>query len=115
MFKLPKRKVLRKNKNFQTVYKVGKSYANKLLVLYVLSNRKTEGRIGFAAGKKMGNAVVRNRVKRLLREAYRLNQHRISPGLDLVLVGRKPIIGENLKTVAGALLHICGRAGVLAE
>lgn len=115
MYKLPKSCLLRKNKKFQAVYRVGKSYANRQLVLYLLPNNSSERRVGFAAGKRLGNAVTRNRVKRLLREAYRLNQHRLSLGFDIIIVGRQPIVGEKLPTVVSAFRHICGRAGILVE
>lgn len=115
MYKLPKKLLLRKNKNFQTIYKVGKSYANREIVLYVLSSKTGERRVGFAAGKRLGNAVKRNRVKRLLREAYRLNQHRLRAGVDLIIMGRQPIVGEKLPTVAASFLNLVIRAKILKE
>jgi ribonuclease P protein component len=113
MFSLAKRYILRKNKQFQTVYRIGKSYANRQLVLYVLVNKGGERRVGFAAGKRLGNAVKRNRVKRLLREAYRLHQCRFVDGLDLIIVGRQPILTEKLAVVTAALLHLAKKAGIL--
>lgn len=92
MYKLSKQVRLRNNKKFQFVYTTGKSYANKYAVLYVVPNPENLRQIGFAAGKRLGCAVVRNRVKRLLREAYRLNQNRLLAGFDLILVGRQPIV-----------------------
>jgi len=115
MFKLPKCGRLRRNSSFQTVYRSGKSYTNRLLVLYVLPQRGHERRIGFAAGKRLGSAVIRNRVKRLLREAYRLNHHRLVEGIDLVLVGRQAMITENLSAVSAAFLHLCRRAKIFAD
>jgi ribonuclease P protein component len=115
MYKLAKNGILRKNKHFQTVYRVGKSFANKQLVLYVLRNKSGTRKIGFAAGKRLGNAVVRNRVKRLLREAYRLNQYRLVNGVDLIIVGRQPIIKQKLEAVSAAFIQICIKAGILAE
>lgn len=115
MYKLPKCGLLRKNKSFQTVYRLGKSIANRHLVLYVLPGRGGERRVGFAAGKRLGGAVVRNRVKRLLREAYRLNQHRLVAGVDLLIVGRQPSIKEKLPTVTAAFLQLCARAKILGE
>lgn len=114
-FKLPKSGILRKNKNFQAVYRSGKSYANRQLVLYVLPGKTTERRVGFAAGKRLGKAVVRNRVKRLLRETYRLNQHRLANGYDLILVGRQSIVDQRLSTVVAAFLQVCDRAGLLVR
>ncbi len=115
MHKLPKSGLLRKNKSFQAVYRLGKSVANRHLVLYVLPGRGGSRRVGFAAGKRLGVAVVRNRVKRLLREAYRLNQHKLVDGVDLLLVGRQSMIEEKLPTVTAAFLQLCARAKILGE
>ena len=82
MYNLSKNLVLKKNKNFQTVYRLGKSYANRMLVVYILKRNDQHSKVGFAAGKKLGNAVTRNRVKRLLREVYRLNQFQLIKGID---------------------------------
>jgi ribonuclease P protein component len=112
-FKLGKNLKLCKNRSFQTVYKRGRSFANRQAVLYVLPNKNKTFRIGFAAGKRLGCAVVRNRVKRLLREAYRLNQDKLIKGADLVLVGRQSLIKADLKIVVNAFLDVCQRAGIL--
>lgn len=113
MYKLPKSGRLRRNKSFQAVYRSGKSIANRQMVLYVLPQHGRERRVGFAAGKRLGDAVVRNRVKRLLREAYRLQQHKLKNGFDLIIVGRQSLVKETLPTVTAALLHLCERAKIL--
>ena len=71
---------LRKNTEFRLVYRRGKSYANKLLVLYVFNNKKNineenelYNKVGISVSKKVGNSVVRSRSKRLIYESYRLN------------------------------------------
>lgn len=114
-FTLPKWGRLCKNKSFQAVYRSGKSYANKQLVLYVLPNRSAKRQVGFAAGKRLGSAVVRNRLKRLLREAYRLHQDKFITGVDLVLVGRKPLVGAGLAQTTKAVLELSAKAKILAE
>jgi ribonuclease P protein component len=115
MYKLEKKSLLRKNKNFQKVYKAGKSYANKELVIYVVPNKNEERRVGFAAGKRLGNAVKRNRVKRLLRETYRLNQHRLCNGVDLIIVGRQSLLDKKLPAVISSFLSLSKRAKIVAE
>ncbi len=115
MYKLPKSGRLRRNKCFQAVYRSGKSYANRQIVLYVLPQHGRERRVGFAAGKRLGNAVVRNRVKRLLREAYRLQQHNLKNGFDLIIVGRQTLVNETLPAVSAALSHLCDRAKILSS
>ncbi|MDR3588730.1 MAG: ribonuclease P protein component [Negativicutes bacterium] len=115
MFTLPKQGRLRKNKDFQAVYRMGKSYANRQLVLYILPRKNGQRLVGFAAGKRLGNAVTRNRVKRLLRETYRLYQHRLATGFDLIIVGRQTIAGEKMAAVAAAFEHLCAKAGILQK
>ncbi len=118
MYKFSKQSVLRKNRNFQTVYRSGKSYANRLAVLYVLSQPKnTAGRrrAGFLARKKLGGAVVRNRVKRLMKEVYRHNQDQLAEGVDLVFVGRQGMVAANYQAAHKALLDLFGKARVLSK
>ena len=115
MLKLPKRRILRQNKEFQTVYRYGRSYANRYLVLYVFAANGLGDKVGFAAGKKLGNAVVRNRVKRLLRESYRLNQHAVKDGVCLLLVGRKPVVDVKYAVVEKAFLSLGRKAGIFRQ
>lgn len=115
MFSLPKTKILRRKREFQTVYAEGRSYANRYLVIYVLENLELAGKAGFAAGKKLGGAVIRNRLKRLLRECYRLHQHEIKPQLALLLVARRPLAEEKYVGAETAFLSLALRAGILSE
>lgn len=115
MFGLPKKKILRQKKEFQEVYRSGRSYANRYLVLYVFPSEKLGGKVGFAAGKKLGNAVVRNRMKRLLRESYRLHQSLVRPGVALLLVGRQSLVGEKCDVAQRAFLSLGKKAGIFRE
>ena len=65
---------LKKNRDFQQVYKRGTSKANRYLVMYVLPNQHMKNRLGISVSKKVGNSVVRHRITRLVRESYRLNE-----------------------------------------
>ena len=92
---LPADQRLRKNEEFRLVYKRGRENVHPLAVLYVMRRvgnaavQNPERRIGFVVSKKQGNAVVRNRIKRRLREAMRLRLDELKPGAyDLVFVGR---------------------------
>ena len=115
MLGLPRNRILKKKKDFQAVYSRGKSHANRFLVLYVLRTASFSDRVGFAAGKKLGNAVVRNRVKRMLRECYRLHQHEIEEGLSLLLVGRKAAVDAHCQDMEKAFLALAKKAGIMAE
>ena len=113
MYKLPKVRILRRRNDFQRIHRLGKSYANRYLVVYVFTASGLEDRVGFAAGKKLGNAVTRNRVKRLMRECYRLNQFKIKEGYTLLLVGRKAATTEKYDVIEKAFLNLGRKAKVL--
>lgn len=96
MYELIKEKRLRKNKEYQFVYRRGKSYVSRLVVLYVLRrSSKQPTRIGFVTGKKIGCAVERNRCRRLMKEVYRLHQYELPSGFDLILIGRSALKHAN--------------------
>ncbi len=81
---------LQQNRDFRTVFLHGTSVANRYYVLYILKRRKAEAtKVGFSVSKKVGNAVVRNRTKRLLRESLRLHVHHFNCGYFLVVIARK--------------------------
>ncbi|WP_031391729.1 ribonuclease P protein component [Kineothrix alysoides] len=97
---------LKKNNDFRTVYKSGRSYANKYLVMYVLENNRDMNRIGISVSKKVGNSVVRHRVTRLLRESYRLHENIFNGGLDIVVVARNSAASASYADIESALLHL---------
>lgn len=97
---------LKKNNDFRTVYKSGRSYANKYLVMYVLENNRNMNRIGISVSKKVGNSVVRHRVTRLLRESYRLHENIFNDGLDIVVVARNNAASASYAEIESALLHL---------
>ena len=82
---------LNENKDFLTLYKKGRFTASKYTVIYVRPNGRAFNRLGITAGKKIGNAVCRNRAKRLIRQAYRESEIDLPVGVDIVIVARKPI------------------------
>lgn len=97
---------LKKNNDFKTVYKKGKSYANKYLVMYVLENNIGINRLGISVSKKVGNSIVRHRVTRLVRESYRLHENIFNSGLDIVVVARNSASSVNYSEIESALLHL---------
>lgn len=97
---------LKKNQDFQKVYKRGKSYANKYLVMYVFQNGMNKNRLGISVSKKVGNSVVRHRLTRLIRESYRLNEEKFHSGWDMVVIARASAKGKNYQDISSALLHL---------
>ena len=87
----PKKKRLASNRQFKAALDHGRRVGNSLLTLYVAPNECGYPRLGVSVGKSSGNAVVRNRLKRLLREAFRQNQDRIPQGFDYVLMISPPL------------------------
>ena len=95
-----------KNKDFQIVYKKGKSNANKYLIMYVLENKEKENRLGISVSKKVGNSIVRHRITRLIRESYRLNSSQFKLGYDIVVIARANAKGKSYQEIESALLHL---------
>lgn len=113
MFNLSKGEIFRGKHDFNAVHSRGRSFANHALVLLVVRDERYNGKVGFAAGKKLGGAVVRNRVKRLMREAYRLNKNSLRRDCALILIGRKFLTSAKLKDTEKAFLDLCRKARLL--
>ena len=97
---------LKKSKDFQNVYNKGNSYANRLLVMYVLENHTDKNRLGISVSKKVGNSVIRHHITRLVREAYRLQEERFNSGLDIVVIARVSAKNITYHETESALLHL---------
>lgn len=106
---------LKKNRDFQIVYKTGKSYANKYLVMYVLENGRQDTRIGISASKKIGNSVVRHRFARLIRECFRINKDMLKDGVDIIVVARAAAKDNKFDKIESAFLHLCGLHNIFKE
>ena len=104
---------LKKNADFQKVYKMGRSYANRLLVMYVLKNGGNKNRLGISVSKKVGKSVIRHHITRLIREAYRLQEDMFDSGLDIVVIARSSARNASYLDVAGALKHLGGLHKIL--
>lgn len=108
---------LKKNSEFSEVYNNGKSYANKLLVMYILEKNDQSGKckIGISVSKKVGNSVVRHRLVRLVRESYRLNECRFNSSLNIVIVVRNAAKDKTFHEIESAFLHLCKKHNILRE
>ena len=104
---------LKKNPDFQKVYRQGKSCANRYFVMYTLENGTGGNRIGISVSKKVGNSVVRHRVKRLVKEAYRLQEEMFQSGLDIVVIARVTANKISYWETESALLHLGGLQNIL--
>ena len=110
MPKLARSSIVKSHRHFQLFYSQGKSYANKYLVLYVLPSGTVKGKVAFASGKSLGSAVLRNRVRRLLRECYRLHKDDLVPEHCILLIGRRMIVKQKLSIVEKAFFHLVNKA-----
>ncbi len=97
---------LKKNRDFQNVYRKGKSYGNKYLVMYLLPNQTESNRIGISVSKKVGNSIVRHHLTRLIRESYRLHEENFQCGYDMVVVARTAAKDRTYHEIESALIHL---------
>ena len=103
---------LKLNHIFQRLYRTN-GCANGMIVLYARKNRTSTNRVGITVSKKLGHAVVRNRVRRRLREVYRLNEAKFQPGWDIVVVARSRCISASFQDIVSAYLTLAAKAGIL--
>lgn len=106
---------LKKNRDFQVVYKSGRSYANKYLVMYIMENHQNKNRLGISVSKKVGNSVVRHHITRLVRESYRLHEEVFNSGLDIVVIARNNAASVSYHEVESAMLHLGKLHGIISK
>ena len=107
-------KSLKLNHIFRRLYSTS-GHANSFLVLYARKNHTATNRVGVTVSKKLGGAVVRNRVRRRVREVYRLNESRFAPGWDIVVVARSRCIKGDFQKITEAYLSLAQKAGILED
>ena len=114
---LPKNRRLHLKNDFQTIIHDGKRIQSENLVLWYKPAPKSvqEARLGIVVSKKLGGAVVRNRTKRLLREAFRLNREQLKSGIDYIFSPRRSEEWTTLSQAQISLLNVCRKAGLLTE
>jgi len=98
---------IKKNSDFKKVYSRGRSVAGKYLVLYSLRREECGRRFGFSTGKKLGKAVIRNRIKRILKEICRLHDNWFKEGHDYIIIPRKTSVGKGYRELAEEVYKLC--------
>lgn len=106
---------LKSKKSFQVVYGKGRTVVDGMSVFYILGDQGENLKIGMAVGKKLGCAVVRNRIKRLMREVFRKNKGKLQQGYYIVWVARRKLAKADYKTFERVFLRLAKRAALLQE
>ena len=103
---------LKKNSDFRRLYSKGQSAVNPYVVVYCRRNREKVNRLGYTVSTKLGHAVVRNRVRRRLREIYRLHEHELTPGYDIVVVARVKAVYAKYAQLEKSFLSLADKLGL---
>lgn len=106
---------VKKNSHFRYIYNKGKSISNASLVMYTTKNNKQINRIGISVSKKIGKSVVRNRVKRLIKECYRKNKDRFKKGYDIIYIARMGSSKLTYIDIEKSIINLATRTGLLKE
>ncbi len=104
---------IKENKDFKRLYYRGKNVSDELLAVYSRRTGGTGCRLGITVSSKVGKAVVRNRIRRLIRESYRLMEERVSPGFDIVAVARGRAAGADYHAVNRSLEKLLKKSGLI--
>lgn len=107
---------LKKDSDFRKVYKHGKSFANRNLVMYILDNKSDSTRVGISVSKKVGNAINRNKVRRRIREGFRLiGDEYIKSGYDIVFIARIASKECEYKDIEKSVKYLINKAQILKD
>ena len=109
-FSMRREERLTRSSDFARVYNEGKSWANRLLVMRTVATGRALSRVGFSVSKRVGNAVVRNRVKRMLREAVRAEMR--EAGWDVVFIARAGTAASDFTEIRAAVSDLVGRSNM---
>lgn len=106
---------VKENYEFRRIYRKGKSAVSPQLVIYCQRNRRGHSRLGVSVSTKLGCAVVRNRVRRRIREIYRLNKAKMLPGYDLIVVARVRTVETDYQKLDRTYLRLLEQLDLLRE
>lgn len=106
---------LKENHIFRRLYNKGQSAVSPYMAVYIRRTGRPENRLGFTVSTKLGHAVVRNRVRRRLREIYRLHEDSLAAGIDMVVVARVRAAHATYQQLDESFVRLCGKLGVLKK
>lgn len=106
---------LKKNWDFKRVYRYGRTVVSRNIVLYYCPNGMEFNRIGFSISKKVGKSVVRNKIKRIYREAFFKLEERLCKGYDFILIARKPAVDVSFQEAFKELYNLCRKGQLLLK
>jgi len=109
----PKTERLQSGWQFRRIYDTGRCHKGRRMVLYTLATPDGPRQVGVVTSRRIGNAVARNRARRLFREAYRLNKHKLTDHLQLVMIARTAIRQATLRELETEMLALWQEAGVI--
>ncbi|MFP7493223.1 ribonuclease P protein component [Terribacillus saccharophilus] len=108
---------IKKNEAFQEVFQTGTSFANRQLVLYYKKQETADAhfRIGLSVSKKLGNAVMRNKIKRYLRQAFHELDEQVATGYDFIVIARQPAKDMTFQELKKSLIHVLWKSNLLKQ
>ncbi|MBQ1241664.1 MAG: ribonuclease P protein component [Oscillospiraceae bacterium] len=112
---MKERTTVKENYEFRRMYSKGKSGVSSYLVVYFRPNRRGNNRLGVTVSAKLGHAVVRNRIRRRIREIFRLNQPKLKQGYDMIVVARGRSVRASYQEMDRAFLSVCRKLELLEE
>lgn len=110
-----KKEILRRNSDFSSIYKKGKSVGDRFVVVFSRKNNLPYNRIAFLASKKVGNSVTRNRARRLMKESYRQISEKLAVGYDIIFIARNTIKNSKCADVKKSIEAAARKAGILKK
>lgn len=106
---------IKENREFSRLYRSGEFFSSDCLILYVRNNKFGKNRIGLTVSKKVGKAVIRNRVRRRIKESYREIEGKVNTSYDFVIVAKAKAAECDYKKIRSALKYLLGKAGMFND